>query len=354
MTMQRDSAGILDFLICPGFCVEHNTITQCNQAAKAMLLAEGTDVGSLLLTGKTEYADFQGGCIYLQLAVGGRSRGAAVIRRDGKDYFLLDNPDQDSILKALALAARELRGTMTGTMICADQLSAQLDALSPEAAEQFSRLNRGLQRTLRLIGNMSDAYDWPHTNRQVIANAGKVLEEIFEKAQTLTQSTGVLMTFVPLEEEVLTLLDRDQVERAVLNLLSNALKFTPSGGTIQASLTRSGRMLRLSISDSGSGISENILTTIFSRYLRQPGLEDSRFGLGLGMTLVRGAAAAHGGTVLVDQPDRQGTRVTMTLAIRQDGAASLRSPTLGLDYTGERDHALLELSDVLPLEHYQK
>lgn len=352
MTLQKDSAGILDFLICPGFCVTDHTITQCNQAAAAMLLNEGTDIRPLLLTGRAEYDDFQGGCMYLKLSIGDAVWGAAVFRRDEKDYFLLDQPDQDNVLNALALAARELRSTMTGTMICADQLSQHLESDDLEAQEQLSRLIRGLHRTLRLIGNMSDAHDWPHTNRQTSCNVGKVVDEIFEKVHTLSESKGITLTYVPLEEEVFTMLDREQIERAVLNMLSNALKFTPSGGTIQVSLTRSGRILRLSVLNSGSGIPENILNTIFSRYLRQPGLEDSRFGLGLGMTLIRNAAAAHGGTVLIDQA--KGCRVTITIAIRHSATASFRSPILGLDYAGERDHALLELSDVLPLEHYRK
>ena len=353
MTRQADTSGILDFLICPGFSVKNHIITACNQAAAAMLLTVGTDIRPLLCTGNSEYADFQGGCMYLTLSIGEKSRGAAVIRREDTDYFLLDNADQDSILGALSLAARELRSTLTGTISCADQLTQLLQGDDSETMEQLSRLNRGLYRTLRLIANMSDADDWPHSNRQRICNAVSVFQEIFEKAQNLTASTGITLTFCMPSEEVITMMDPEQIERAVLNLLSNALKFTPAGGTISANLTRSGRMLRLSIQDSGSGIPEDILSSVFNRYLRQPGLEDSRFGLGLGMTLVRNAASAHGGTVLLDQPDGNGTRVTMTLAIRQSTMSALRSPMVHLDYTGERDHALVELSDCLPLEHYR-
>lgn len=353
MAFQNDPAGILDFLICPGFCVSEYTITQCNQAASAMLLTEGTDIRPLMLTGRAEYEAFSGDCMYLKLSIGGRSWGVAVLRRDGADYFLLDLPDQDSALRALSLAARELRSAMAGTMLCTEQLAAHLEDGDAEGQNQLARLNRGLHRTLRLIGNMSDAEGWPHARRQTLTDAGRFFHEVFEKAQALTASLGITLTYTPLQEEVLTLLDREQAERAVLNLLSNALKFTAAGGSIQVSLSRSSRMLRLSLLDSGSGISEDILGTIFSRYLRQPGLEDSRFGLGLGLILVRNAATAHGGTVLIDRPAESGTRFTMTFAIRQSGDALLHSPGLGLDYAGERDHALLELSDILPPEYYK-
>ena len=112
-------------------------------------------------------------------------------------------------------------------------------------------------------------------------------------------------------------------------------------------------MLQLQIQDSGSGIAQQIRSSLFHRYLRQPGIEDSRWGLGLGMVLIRSAAANHGGTVLIDSPSGTGTRVTMTLSIRQPQEATLRSPILRVDYAGERDHALIELSDCLPAQLYE-
>ena len=69
--------------------------------------------------------------------------------------------------------------------------------------------------------------------------------------------------------------------------------------------------------------------------------------------LVRSAAASHGGAVLIDQPEGGGARVTMTIAIRQSTSGTLRSPILRVDYAGERDHALVELSDVLPAQCYE-
>lgn len=354
MTIQTDTDGILDLLICPGFCVKDNQITRVNQAAAAMLIEPGTDICTLLLTGAEEYADFHSGCLYLQLKLAEGSWGAAVTRREDGDYFLLDQSAGDDALRALGLAARELRSAMTGAIVSAEQLAQQVDPENPQARDQLARLSQGLHRTLRIIGNMSDAEGWPHQNRQEIREIGSLLWEILEKAQSIMDSAGVRLTFEGLREQVYTLVDREQLERAILNILSNAMKFTPKNGTIHISVNRRGRMLRFSIQDSGCGIPESIRGTLFTRYLRQGALEDSRYGLGLGMVLVRSAAAAHGGTVLVDQPEKGGTRVTMTLAIRQDSGTQLRSPRMHLDYAGEWDHVLLELADCLPYTLYQK
>lgn len=353
MTIQSDTAGILDFLTYPGFCVQNNIITRVNQAAAAMLLTVGTDVRDLMLTGAEEYKTFSSGCLYLTLNVIPNGWGTSVIRRDQEDIFLMDHGPQDGALRALALAARELRSTLAGSLISADQMAQQADPENAQLQEQLGRLNHSLNRTLRIIGNMSDAEDWPHQNRQEIREIGGVLQEIFEKSSAFMESADIRLTYEGLREDIYTLIDREQLERAILNILSNAMKFTPKGGHVRAALKRSGRILRLTIQDSGSGIPENIRSTLFSRYLRQGAIEDSRYGLGLGMSLIRSAAAAHGGTVLVEQPENGGTRITMTVAIRQDTGAQFRSPVLHPDYAGGRDHTLLELSDCLPYTLYK-
>jgi signal transduction histidine kinase len=128
----------------------------------------------------------------------------------------------------------------------------------------------------------------------------------------------------------------------------------PDGGSINARLTRQGKLLRLTLEDSGSGIAEAVRATLFQRYQRQPGIEDSRNGLGLGLAIVRSVAANHGGTVLVSPTHAGGTRITLTISIRQNEEAVLRSPLRRPDYTGGWDHALIELSDCLDARWYEK
>ena len=224
---------------------------------------------------------------------------------------------------------------------------------SPRTAEQVARLNRGLFQILRIIGNMSDAERCAAVSHQETVDIPALFAEFFEKAETLVSHTGITLTYEGPDQPIYGLADREQLERAVLNILSNAIKFTPKGGTVTAKLTRSGRMLRLSVTDSGSGIAQSVRSSVFSRYLRQPALEDSRYGIGLGMVLIRTAAAHHGGAVLIDQPEGVGTRITMTMSIRQSKQATLRSNVLRVDYAGERDHGLIELSECLPTELYE-
>lgn len=354
MEENQDIFGMLELMLRPGFCVKENKIEKVNAAAQYLPLVPGDDIRSLLLTGQEEYAAFDGGCLYLTLSLPPRSCGASVTRVDGWDIFVLDPESDDGPLQALALAARTLREPLSSVMIAANRLLPLVDQEAPHAGEQAAQLNRSLHQILRVLGNMSDAGRYASGIWQETRDLGKLFAEILEKSQALLESAGVTLTYQGSSETILGLADEEQLERAILNLLSNAVKFSPKGCAITASLTRHGRMLYFRVQDGGSGMPESVLSSVFSRYLRQPGLEDSRYGLGLGMVLVRSAAANHGGAVLIDQPGGQGVRITMTLAIRQSTDSTLRSPVLRPDYAGGRDHALIELSDCLPLSAYEQ
>lgn len=352
MEQFHDALEMLNLMREPAFCVQRGSIIKVNPAAAAFLIAPGTNVQALLRTGAEEYASFCGGCLYLTLSIAGHSIGASVARIQEFDVFTLEQDESDAHLQAMALAARELREPLSNIMTIADKLFPAAD-FNDKEQEQVSRMNRGLFQMLRIISNMSDAsrYAADTGARQEVLDICALLEEVFHRAGALTEHTDVKLQYTGYPESVYTLADAQKLERMVFNILSNAIKFTPAGGTITAKLTRRGTRMYLSVCDSGSGIAEDLRGSIFSRYTREPGLEDGRYGLGLGMVLVRSTAAAHGGTVLVDHPDDQGTRITVSFAIRQ-GDAMLRSSKLRIDYAGERDHGLIELSDVLPAHLY--
>ena len=336
---------LLDLMVQPGFYVENFIIVRLNPAAEGLLLQPGMDIRPLIESGLEEYQTFQEGCLYLRLRLHQKGIGASVIKQNGADTFLLDTQESDSALQALSLAARELRDPLASIIVSTSALQGE--------NEQLALLNRGIHQMLRIIGNMSDAATGVPVPRMEMVDADALFREVLEKTGSLARFSEVKLTYEGLEHPVSTLADSQALERAALNMLSNALKYTPAGGEIRVSLSRRGRILCFSVSDSGPGIPENVMPELFRRYLRQPAIEDGRNGMGLGMVLIRSAAAAHGGTVLVDRKDGTGTRVTLTIAIRQGGEAMLRSNVLRVDYAGEQDHAMIELSDVLPASRYE-
>lgn len=348
-----EALSMLDLLVRPGFCVKDNEIVKVNQPAACRQIPLGADITGLLLTGKEEYAEFQDGCLFLTLELAGQSWGASVTRMGDYRIFVLEEEYEHGELQALALAARELRGPLADIMTTADRIFPATVRENPDTRNQIALLNRGLFKMLRIVSNMSDAdrknTGFSHGETMDIA---AFLEEVFSQAQNLVSQAQIKLTYEGIREPIFCLVDGEKLERAVLNIISNAIKFTPAGGSIEAKLIRRGKKLYLTIQDSGSGIPENLRGNVYTRYLRQPSVEEGRLGIGLGMVIIRNAASQHGGTVLIDQPEDRGTRVTMTLAIRQSTDPTVRSPIHHVDYAGGRDHGLIELSDCLPMEAY--
>jgi signal transduction histidine kinase len=348
---------MLNLMVRPGFCVKNQIITKCNAAAQSLLLREGMEITPMLAIGETEYAEFTGGCLYLTLDIYGVHTGASVTRIGEYDVFILDGEGDQTELQAMALASQKLRKSLTGIMATADRLfpmASQHD--DPAVRDQIARMNRGLYDMLRIICNMSDAGGSATAHKLEVLDITAQLEDIFGKARDMVAHAGFTLRFKNLPHCLYSLANAEKLERAVMNILSNAMKFTAPGGTIEAKLLRRGTRLYLSIQDNGEGIPDEIRGSLHRRYLRQPGSEDPRYGIGLGMVLIRSAAAIHGGTVLIDHPGEAGTRITMTLAIRQDTRGNIQSPKYSLlnpDYTGERDHCLVEFSEILPASLYE-
>lgn len=344
MEQLTDGTEMLDLMIRPAFCVKNKIITRLNTPAAKLFLREGLSLDQLLESGAQDYAAFSGGMLCLTLNLCGQSFGASVVRLGEEDVFTLDQQFECDQLRVLSLAARELRGPLSNAMLAAQQLDCQDGNLS--------RLNRSLYQLLRIVGNMSDASGISPVFHPELQNIGALFQEIAEKAAALSGPSGITLSYSGLDEAVSCAVDRQMMERAVLNMISNALKFTPAGGSIALELRRSGKQFRFSVTDSGSGIPEKERSTLFTRYLREPVIEDTRHGVGLGMLLIRSAAARHGGAVLVDCPKEAGTRVTMTFTSAPYSEAKLRTNLLQADYAGEQDHALIELSEFLPPEFY--
>ena len=346
----EEKVNMLELLLRPAFLVQNGHIAQINREAARYLIAEGTPIRDMIVAGLEEYESFSGGCLCLTLQIESQRFAASVVPSENGHLFFLEQDVLDAKLQSMALVAQELREPLSGMMAASDQLFPMESVHSDDTARAYAaQMNRRMFQMLRIVSNMSDAVRFAarqSTPREYV-DATALLAEIFQKSIPLAQQSRKTLRYSATEEHVITLADRELLERAVYSLISNAMKFSPDGSEIRASLTRRGNTLRFSIEDPGCGIDTGIQGSLFSRYLRQPALEDPRQGLGLGLLMVRLAAAAHGGTVLFDQPSGIGTRVTLTISVHQEKQSTLRVARLHIDYAGERDHALVELADVL-------
>lgn len=343
----------LELIDYPAFCVKDGVIIATNALAEQRQLQVGTDISQIVTEHQDIYQSLQNGNLYLNINVCGVPCPASVVRTKECDIFHLRRTEDDDALQALALAATQLRVPLANLMTVADQLFSSMDG-NEQTQLQASQITQNLYRLLRIVSNMSDTGGYAHSGNAGMETADLValMAEIMEKAQSFFTDTDIKLTYSGPTAPIFGIVNPEKIERAIYNLLSNAAKFSQKGSTVTASLTANDNRLTFTLCNANAD--DLPKQNLWQQYRREPGIEDPRHGLGLGMTLASAVAAFHGGTILVDNPAQRQTRITMTIPIVQGNVDNLHSPVMRIsDYTGGRDRGLIELSEVLPTKSYQ-
>lgn len=186
--------------------------------------------------------------------------------------------------------------------------------------DALSRIEEQARMQARLIDDILDlAKSTNGTLRSdlVPLDLNEVVKNALEPFSSLFSAKGIRTEFNHGTEANLVMGDAMQLRRVVWNLLSNALKFTPKEGKVTVSVKRDGKYVRLSVIDTGCGVTKEFLPRIFKRF--EQDLEtslESKAGAGLGLEIVHRLMEAHGGTVKAESPGKgQGTTFTISLSI---------------------------------------
>ncbi len=111
-----------------------------------------------------------------------------------------------------------------------------------------------------------------------------------------------------------TLMDSGKIGRVLANLISNALRHTPAGGTVEVNAWLEGTEVRVSVADTGTGIDPADLPRVFERFYRgDKSRSRASGGAGLGLAIAKGIIEAHGGRIWAESRPEGGTRITFTL-----------------------------------------
>lgn len=220
----------------------------------------------------------------------------------------------------LAIVSHELRAPLNAILGWAAILRSQNadEATRTHAAETIersariqSKLIEDLLDSARVARGQLRLEVQPVDLTAVIDAAVDVMHPAAEAKQIEVRRT------FDVEREVITG-DPDRLQQIVSNLLSNAIKFTPSGGQVEIRLERVDPHVRISVTDTGTGIIPDYLPHVFERFNQAHGSTTRRrSGLGLGLSLVRNLVELHGGTVNADSPGEGcGSTFTVNLPLR--------------------------------------
>jgi signal transduction histidine kinase len=143
-----------------------------------------------------------------------------------------------------------------------------------------------------------------------------IVEEVRETGELLAEDSGVVVEVATPPEPIVVSVDATRIRQLILNLLTNAVKYTPPGGTVRMQLGSADGRVTLSVADTGIGIAPGDLPHIFDRFWRADSARtrtSERPGAGLGLAISKWIAEAHGGRIdVVSRPGR-GTTFTVTL-----------------------------------------
>ena len=128
-----------------------------------------------------------------------------------------------------------------------------------------------------------------------------IVEEIALSVRDAIESTGINLIIDTNTEEKIIKCDRNEIERCIINLLSNASKFTPSGGTITVDIEDLGEKVKITVEDTGIGIEEKYHKYIFDRFNQiVDSSMETKGGSGLGLTITKHIIDMHNGEIYIE------------------------------------------------------
>jgi histidine kinase len=213
--------------------------------------------------------------------------------------------------------AHELRTPLT---VIKGSLEGLMDGVLETAPKTLESVYRQTERLDRLV---NDLHELNYLEDDILefnpkpVNLNHFLMEIYQSLQVNFQQKSVDLCFDLPDEEILIRVDEDRLQQVLMNLFSNALRYTPKGGEVRLSVCRDDGMALVKVADTGIGIPEEHLPHIFERLYR---VSDSRSrmdgGSGLGLTIAKMLVEQHGGTIWAESPgEGQGTIILFTLPL---------------------------------------
>ncbi len=248
----------------------------------------------------------------------------------------------------LALVAHELRNPLSVIAMAATVIKRS-NAPQPAIAQATNMIERQVIQLIRLVDDITDVTRLM-TNKITLQpqkiQTGIMCERAIETVRPLIDSKHHRLK-VDIES-IEMMGDPIRLQQVIVNILCNAIKFTPNGGIITLCVFNKDDNVLIIIEDNGKGINVDSLSKVFDMFFQEDNTAGG--GLGIGLTLSQNIVALHDGTIIIESPgENKGTKVTITLPLTHHGQSTgLR--VLVID--DNADHANV-LCTLLELEDYK-
>jgi PAS domain S-box-containing protein len=220
----------------------------------------------------------------------------------------------------ISLVSHELRTPLTAIRAGLRLVSAQVATLDDKSRRIFGIAERNGERLTRMVNDLLDLerFESGEVKLDVTAVESAVcIEEVIDSMALLADEQGIMLRSGAVAGSFLG--DRDKIVQVLTNLVANAVKFTPAGGSVTLSSRVANDRVTFAVSDTGRGIPEASLGTIFERF-RQVELGDSARGrgVGLGLAISQAIVRRHGGAISVESEPGKGSVFSFWLPLARD------------------------------------
>lgn len=214
--------------------------------------------------------------------------------------------------------------------------NGSLEGNNDKISKSIGIIKQNCYRFMKLINNIIDMskidsgfFTASLTNENIVG----VIEDIVQSVSEHISGTGITITFDTNTEEKLIACNPNIIERVMLNLISNAVKFTNSGGSIFVNLIDKGETVEIYVEDTGIGIDKKHLDDIFKSFHQvDKSLSRNSEGIGIGLTIAKLLVEMHGGEITVDSKVGKGTvfKIELPAAIIEEDevAADIIKPVI--------------------------
>jgi PAS domain S-box-containing protein len=228
----------------------------------------------------------------------------------------------------LSIASHELKTPLTPLKLHLQVLKHRMASEQPVPAQH---VDKALAQVARLSGLINDLLDTSRIQagrlelRHEPVSLGALTQEVLADLRSVSPHRS--LEYEEPAEPLLIQGDRGRLAQVLVNLLENALKYSPTGGTIRVRLEREGAQALVSVSDSGIGIPPDQKEHLFERFFRARNAPISGFGgLGLGLYICRDIVERHGGRIWVESEVGHGATFRFTLPVLEDEASEPAAP----------------------------
>ena len=203
------------------------------------------------------------------------------------------------------------------------------DPLSQEQLQYLGVAERNAHRLLRLVGDLlftAQVESGRFPLEQKDLELGPLVTASVESARPVAANAGVTLTAELPEESVTIFGDPLRIGQSIDNLVSNAIKFTPSGGSVTVALSRDGGDAVIAVADTGIGIPAVELGQLSNRFFRaSTATRNAVPGVGLGLTITKAIVTAHGGSIDIASEEGVGTTISLRLPLEVAAEAALEA-----------------------------